>query len=110
VNLQLYVELLVQLTIKSLLPEFSESSSLISLYFSMTLIPTGKEPRLISPLGGPHRLFDDSFIIEFLQPAAELDATVLMRATYVGDHPSMQLGKKHPQVSKQHIKNRNLVS
>ncbi|CEL11557.1 hypothetical protein ASPCAL14658 [Aspergillus calidoustus] len=69
----------------------------------MKPIPSGKEPRLSSPLGGPHRLFDDSFIIEFLQPAVELDATVLMRATYVGDHPSMQLGKKHPQVPPMHL-------
>ncbi|KAL4862390.1 hypothetical protein BDV12DRAFT_207290 [Aspergillus spectabilis] len=66
-------------------------------------LPTGQESRLPSPLGGPHRLFDGSFVIEFLQPAAELQATVLMRATYVGDHPSIELGKKHPQVPPMHV-------
>jgi hypothetical protein len=62
-------------------------------------LPTGQESRLPIPLGGPHQLFDGSFIIEFLQPAPELQATVLMRATYVGDHHTMKLGKQHPQAS-----------
>lgn len=61
--------------------------------------PTQKEPRLASPLGGPHALFDGSLIIEFLQPAPELDASFLFRATYVGGHELIKAGKKHPQVS-----------
>ncbi|KAL2826272.1 hypothetical protein BDW59DRAFT_145334 [Aspergillus cavernicola] len=65
--------------------------------------PTQKEPRLPSPLGGPHKLFDGSFIIEFLQPSPELDASVLMRATYVGGHEATKLGKKHPQAPPIHI-------
>jgi hypothetical protein len=60
--------------------------------------PTQKEPRLPSPLGRPHMLFDGSFINEFLQPGPELDASVLMRATYVGGHELAERGKDHPQV------------
>jgi hypothetical protein len=65
--------------------------------------PTTKEPRLPAPLGGPHVLFDGSFILEFLQPAPELNASVLMRATYKGGHELVKLGKKHPQAPPLHI-------
>ncbi|KAL3440049.1 hypothetical protein BJX65DRAFT_291212 [Aspergillus insuetus] len=65
--------------------------------------PTTKEPRLPTPLGGPHVLFDGSFILEFLQPAPELNASVLMRATYKGGHEFTKLGKKHPQAPPLHI-------
>ncbi|KAL3481325.1 hypothetical protein BJX99DRAFT_243668 [Aspergillus californicus] len=65
--------------------------------------PTQKEARLPGPLGGPHKLFDGSFIIEFLQPSPELDASVLMRATYTGSHEATKLGKKHPQAPPLHI-------
>ncbi|PYH45574.1 uncharacterized protein BP01DRAFT_365636 [Aspergillus saccharolyticus JOP 1030-1] len=65
--------------------------------------PTGTEPRLPAPLGGPHKLFDGSFVIEFLQIPADLDATVLMRATYLGGHELTTLGKKHPQAPPLHI-------
>ncbi|KAL2869128.1 uncharacterized protein BJX67DRAFT_371079 [Aspergillus lucknowensis] len=34
--------------------------------------PTQKATRLPSPLGGPHVLFDGSFILEFLEPSPEL--------------------------------------
>jgi hypothetical protein len=61
--------------------------------------PTQKEPRIPGPLGGPHTLFDGSFILEFLQPGPDLDASVLMRATYVGGHEATKRGKAHPQVS-----------
>ena len=63
-----------------------------------TALPTGNEPRLPSPLGGPHVLIEGSFRIEFLKPPEQLDASVLMKATYVGGHELMKLGKKHPQV------------
>lgn len=62
------------------------------------LRPAGDEPRLPAPLGGPHKMFDGSFVIEFLQVPADLDATVLMRATYFGGHALTKLGKQHPQV------------
>ncbi|KAL4860771.1 hypothetical protein BDV12DRAFT_181140 [Aspergillus spectabilis] len=65
--------------------------------------PTQKEPRLPSPLGGPHIMFDGSFIIEFLKPSPELDASVLMRATYVGGHETTRRGKEHPQAPPLHI-------
>ncbi|KAL4874378.1 hypothetical protein BJY04DRAFT_17490 [Aspergillus karnatakaensis] len=65
--------------------------------------PTQKEPRLAGPLGGPHVLFDGSFIIEFLQPEPQLDASFLFRATYKGDHELMKLGKSHPQAPPLHI-------
>ncbi|RAH79639.1 hypothetical protein BO86DRAFT_457685 [Aspergillus japonicus CBS 114.51] len=67
------------------------------------LRPTGKEPRLPAPLGGPHKMFDGSFVIEFLQVPADLDATVLMRATYFGAHALTKLGKQHPQAPPLHI-------
>ncbi|PYH85819.1 hypothetical protein BO82DRAFT_361219 [Aspergillus uvarum CBS 121591] len=67
------------------------------------LRPTGKEPRLPAPLGGPHKMFDGSFVIEFLQVPADLDATVLMRATYFGGHALTKLGKQHPQAPPLHI-------
>ncbi|KAL3466927.1 hypothetical protein BJX64DRAFT_274272 [Aspergillus heterothallicus] len=67
------------------------------------MIPTGKEPRCPGPLGGPHTMFDGSFIIEFLQPPAELDASVLLRATYRGGHEATKLGKQHPQSPPLHI-------
>ncbi|RAL14761.1 uncharacterized protein BO97DRAFT_476207 [Aspergillus homomorphus CBS 101889] len=69
----------------------------------LTSRPTGNEPRLSAPLGGPHKLFDGSFVIEFLQVPAELDATVLMRATYFGSHELTKLGKQHPQAPPLHI-------
>ncbi|KAL4907072.1 hypothetical protein BDW74DRAFT_150181 [Aspergillus multicolor] len=65
--------------------------------------PTQKEPRLPSPLGGPHVLFDGSFILEFLQPAPELDASFLFRATYVGGHELIKRGKDHPQAPPLHV-------
>ncbi|KAL4816237.1 hypothetical protein BDW67DRAFT_162597 [Aspergillus spinulosporus] len=65
--------------------------------------PTQQEPRLPSPLGGPHVLFDGSFILEFLQPGPELDASVLMRATYVGGHELTKRGKDHPQAPPLHL-------
>ncbi|KAL4876820.1 hypothetical protein BJY04DRAFT_199300 [Aspergillus karnatakaensis] len=65
--------------------------------------PTQTEPRLPGPLGGPHKLFDGSFILEFLQPGPELDASVLMRATYVGGHEHTKQGKKHPQAPPLHL-------
>ncbi|KAL4966689.1 uncharacterized protein BDV14DRAFT_198811 [Aspergillus stella-maris] len=65
--------------------------------------PYSKAQRLSSPLGGPHVLFDGSFVLEFLQPLPELDASVLMRATYVGGHESLKLGKQHPQAPPLHI-------
>ncbi|KAJ0417594.1 hypothetical protein BJY00DRAFT_199170 [Aspergillus carlsbadensis] len=65
--------------------------------------PSRKEPRLPAPLGGPHVLFGGSFILEFLQPAPELNASVLMRATYKGGHELVKLGKKHPQAPPLHI-------
>ena len=68
-----------------------------------TILPTGKEPRLPDPIGGPHVLFDGSFIIEFLQPPEGLDASVLMKSTYVGGHAHLELGKKHPQAPPLHI-------
>lgn len=48
-------------------------------------------------------LFDGSFILEFLQPAPELNASFLMRATYKGGHEFMKLGKNHPQAPPLHI-------
>ncbi|KKK26318.1 hypothetical protein ARAM_001572 [Aspergillus rambellii] len=66
-------------------------------------LPSRKELRLPAPLGGPHKLFDGSFIIEFLQVPPGLDATVLMRATYVGGHDATKLGKAHPQTPPLHI-------
>ncbi|KAL4863458.1 hypothetical protein BDV12DRAFT_206457 [Aspergillus spectabilis] len=65
--------------------------------------PTQKEPRLPGPLGGPHKLFDGSFILEFLQRGPELDASVLMRATYVGGHEATKRGKAHQQAPPLHI-------
>ncbi|KAL2865872.1 uncharacterized protein BJX67DRAFT_357560 [Aspergillus lucknowensis] len=65
--------------------------------------PSTKEPRLPAPLGGPHVLFEGSFILEFLQPAPELNASVLMRATYKGGHELVKLGKKHPQAPPLHV-------
>ncbi|KAL4789499.1 hypothetical protein BDV19DRAFT_374022 [Aspergillus venezuelensis] len=65
--------------------------------------PYSKAQRLPSPLGGPHVLFDGSFILEFLQPLPELNASVLMRATYVGGHESLKMGKQHPQAPPLHI-------
>ncbi|KAL3456253.1 hypothetical protein BJX64DRAFT_271011 [Aspergillus heterothallicus] len=67
------------------------------------MLPSQKEPLLPAPLGGPHVLFDGSFVIEFLQPSPELDASVLMRATYKGGHEFTKLGKKHPQAPPLHI-------
>ncbi|UKZ52876.1 hypothetical protein TrVGV298_006663 [Trichoderma virens] len=65
--------------------------------------PTGKEPPLPGLLGRPHSLFDNSFVIEFLQPPPELDASVLFRATYKGGHEATKLGKQHPQSPPLHI-------
>ncbi|KAL4992196.1 hypothetical protein BDW68DRAFT_197397 [Aspergillus falconensis] len=62
-----------------------------------------QEPRLPSPLGGPHLLFAGSFILEFLQLGPELDAAVLMCATCVGGHGLAKRGKDHPQVPLLHL-------
>ncbi|KAL2841884.1 hypothetical protein BJY01DRAFT_217122 [Aspergillus pseudoustus] len=67
------------------------------------MYPSQKEPLLPAPLGGPHVLFNGSFTIEFLQPSPELNASVLMRATYKGGHELTKLGKKHPQAPPLHI-------
>ena len=66
-------------------------------------IPTGKEPRLPAPLGGPHVLFDGSFIIDILEVPKGLSASVLAKATYVGSHPKTKLGQNHPQSPPLHI-------
>lgn len=66
-------------------------------------IPTGNGRRLDGPLGGPHLLFDGSFMLEMLQPPNNLNASVLMKATYVGGHHLLQLGKSHPQAPPLHI-------
>jgi hypothetical protein len=47
-------------------------------------------------------LYDGSFILEFLQPAPELNASVLMRATYRGGHDLISLGNNHPQAPPLH--------
>ncbi|KAL2812754.1 hypothetical protein BJX63DRAFT_396018 [Aspergillus granulosus] len=67
------------------------------------MLPSQTERRLPAPLGGPHVLFNGSFVIEFLQPAPELNASVLMRATYKGEHEFTKLGKNHPQAPPLHI-------
>ncbi|KAL2782924.1 hypothetical protein BJX66DRAFT_330943 [Aspergillus keveii] len=66
------------------------------------MLPSQKEPRLPVSLGGPHVLYDGSFILEFLQPAPELNASVLMRATYRGGHDLISLGNNHPQAPPLH--------
>ncbi|UKZ78674.1 hypothetical protein TrVFT333_006420 [Trichoderma virens FT-333] len=71
--------------------------------------PTGKEPPLPGLLGRPHSLFDNSFVIEFLQPPPELDASVLFRATYKGGHEATKLGKQHPQRSQPKGRSSNTV-
>jgi hypothetical protein len=52
-------------------------------------------------LSGPHTLFHASFTVAFLVPPPELSATVLLRATYVGENQA--LGKKHPQSPPLHL-------
>jgi mannose-6-phosphate isomerase-like protein (cupin superfamily) len=52
-------------------------------------------------LSGPHTLFHASFTVAFLVPPPELSATVLLRATYVGEKQA--LGKKHPQSPPLHL-------
>ncbi|KAL5337268.1 hypothetical protein BJX70DRAFT_370362 [Aspergillus crustosus] len=64
--------------------------------------PSQQEPRLPAPLGGPHTMFGGSFIIEFLQPGPDLDASFLFRATYVGGHEAVKKGKGHPQAPPLH--------
>ncbi|KAF3046092.1 hypothetical protein E8E12_011010 [Didymella heteroderae] len=52
-------------------------------------------------ISGPHSLYNDSFTLEFLEPPPALDATVLMRSTYLA--PSNKLGKSHPQAPPLHL-------
>ncbi|KAJ4381042.1 hypothetical protein N0V86_003389 [Didymella sp. IMI 355093] len=52
-------------------------------------------------ISGPYSLYNESFILEFLEPPSALDATVLMRATYLT--PSNKLGKSHPQAPPLHL-------
>lgn len=47
-----------------------------------------------------YSLYNDSFILEFLAPPPALNATVLLRSTYLS--PSNQLGKSHPQAPPLH--------
>jgi hypothetical protein len=70
---------------------------------ALSVVPTGKEPNLVGPLGGPHILFGGSFKLEFLQVPPGMGASLLMKATYVGGHPKHNLGKGHPQVPPFHI-------
>lgn len=52
-------------------------------------------------ISGPHTLYNDSFILEFLDPPPALKATALMRSTYLC--PSNKLGKAHPQAPPLHL-------
>ncbi|KAL1601077.1 hypothetical protein SLS59_005746 [Nothophoma quercina] len=52
-------------------------------------------------VSGPHTLYNSSFILEFLEPPPFLDATVLMRCTYL--LPAMSQGKAHPQAPPLHL-------
>ncbi|KAH7090492.1 hypothetical protein FB567DRAFT_292954 [Paraphoma chrysanthemicola] len=52
-------------------------------------------------ISGPHTLFNNSFVLEFLDPPPDLQATVLMRATYTGS--AQRQGKSHPQSPPLHL-------
>ena len=66
---------------------------------SFSTLPTGNE----AVISGPYTLFSGSFILEFLRPPPNLDASVLLKSTYKHDHPSMSLGKSHPQCPPFHL-------
>jgi hypothetical protein len=53
-------------------------------------------------LSGPFSLFENSFIAEFLEPSADLNATVLIKATYVASDICKK-GNKHPQTPPLHL-------
>ncbi|OCK73577.1 hypothetical protein K432DRAFT_438272 [Lepidopterella palustris CBS 459.81] len=54
-------------------------------------------------IAGPFHLYEGSFVIEFLRPHPSRQATVLMRATYLHDHPLCKTGKAHPQSPPLHL-------
>ncbi|KAF2708234.1 hypothetical protein K504DRAFT_334527, partial [Pleomassaria siparia CBS 279.74] len=54
-------------------------------------------------ISGPHELFSGSFILEALEVPPTLNATVLLRARYVWNHPTSTLGKSHPQSPPLHL-------
>ena len=61
-------------------------------------LPTNKE-KVIEAF----EIFDKSIYFEFLEPPSNLNATVLMRATYRNTHPLTKLGKNHPQAPPYHL-------
>jgi hypothetical protein len=63
--------------------------------------PNKVEIESAKTISGLHTLFNASFILEFLQPPASLNASVLMRAKYT--HSSSHLGKSHPQAPPLHL-------
>ncbi|XPS95040.1 hypothetical protein M3J09_004334 [Ascochyta lentis] len=52
-------------------------------------------------ISGPHTLYNSTFILEFLEPPPTLNATVLMRCTYL--LAGMSQGKAHPQAPPLHL-------
>lgn len=54
-------------------------------------------------ISGPFMLFNNSFIIEYLNPHPARNASVLMHARYVATHPEVKLGKKYGQTPPLHL-------
>ncbi|KAJ4352544.1 uncharacterized protein N0V89_007893 [Didymosphaeria variabile] len=67
--------------------------------------PTIEELDAAKLIAGPFSQFNDSVIFEYLEPPASLNATVLIRATYVNPAVSAlnKTGTKHPQSPPLHI-------
>lgn len=54
-------------------------------------------------IAGPISYFNDSFIVEYFKPDPARDASALMKARYVANHPEVRLGKKYAQTPPLHM-------
>lgn len=54
-------------------------------------------------IAGPISYFNDSFVVEYLKPDPARNASSLLKARYVANHPEIKLGKKYAQVPPYHL-------